>query len=169
MTGFDIGVLVWPVFAGFVIWGAVVVRRTIREVEGPDAEPVKGPAFTDGWARATGPERGAFIAMGLAVLVWTALILFIPWAIAMGVVAWLVWHRPYLRAPLGRLLVIYGVAGAIVSLPFGGDGGPGAIVFGVAIFAVAALVPGVLLLLADRSQLGNASGSSSAQMPDTLP
>ena len=149
---FDIDMFVWPVFLGFLIWGIVVVRREIRDVEGPDRDRVKGPGLKEGWARATGVERAAFIAMGLSMFVWALLILFTPWAVAMGVVAWLAWQRPYLQATLGRFLVMYGIVGAIASLPFTGDGGVGAAVAGAAIFGLAALVPGVLLLLAARSE-----------------
>jgi len=154
-------VFVWPVFVGFLIWGAVVVRRTIRDVEGPDAAPAKGPAFKAGWANASGLLRAAFIAMGVAVFVWAALILFVPWAVAMGVVARLVWHRPYLEVTLGRLLVLYAFAGPVASvLSFRGDGGPGAIVVSTLVVGLPALIPGLLLLLAARSQPEWSTGPS---------
>lgn len=145
--------LVWPVFLGFLIWGAVVVRRTIREVEGPHAGPTKGPSLKAGWASATGLQRAAFIAMGLAMFVWAGLILFTPWAVAMGAVAWLVWHRAYLEVTLGRLLVLYAIMGPVASvLSSRGDGGSGASAVNAVLVGLPALIPGVLLLLAARSQ-----------------
>jgi hypothetical protein len=153
---------VWPVFVGILVWGTVVVRHRIRDVEGPGGTPMKGPRFKDGWASANGLEKAAFVAMGISMFVWVFLILFIPWAIAMGVVAWLAWNRPYLRETLGRFLVLYGIVGAIASVPFGGDGGVGAVVVNASIFGLVALVPGVLMLLAARSEQADRTASSSA-------
>ena len=150
--------LVWPVFIGFLVWGFVVVRGMIRNAEGSDGAPTEGRAFKEGWATASGLERVAFITMAFAAFMWTFLILFIPWAVAMGAVVWLAWNRPYLQVTLGRLLVLYGIAAMAASaLSWRGDGDLGAISVNAIVFGLLPIVPGLLLLLANRPQPDNSA------------
>ena len=137
----------WLVFLVAVVVGVLVVRRSIREVEGVDRHPVERTGFSDRWSRTTGMERAAFIVMALSMIVWIGLILFIPVAVAMGAVGWMIWGRPYLARPLGQVVLWSGIAAAIsLNVPFRGDEGIGATVTGVILVHVPWIVVGLLLL-----------------------
>ena len=142
----------WLVLLVAVVVGVLVVRRSIGEVESGDHGSVQQVGFSDRWNRTTGAGKAAFIVMALGMIVWIGLLLFIPLAIAMGAVAWMVWGRPYLARPLGKVVLWSGIALVIAFIPLGGDQGVGATVTNLMFVPAPVIVIGVLLMRSGTSK-----------------
>ena len=142
----------WLVLLVAVVVGVLVVRRDIAEIESGDHGPVQQVGFSDRWNGTTGAGKAAFIVMALGMIVWIGLLLFIPLAIAMGAVAWMVWGRPYLARPLGQVVLWSGIALVIAFIPLGGDQGVGATVTNLMLVPAPVIVIGVLLMRSGTSK-----------------
>ena len=147
----------WLVLLVAVAVGVLVVRRSIAEIESGDHGSVQRVGFSDRWNGTTRAGKAAFIVMALGIIVWIGLILFIPLAIAMGAVAWMVWSRPSLARPLGRVVLWSGIALALLEtvdafLRAGGDQGVGATVTNLMLVPAPVIVIGVLLMRSGTSK-----------------
>jgi len=136
----------WLVLLVAVVAGVLVVRRSTADVEGGDYGSAQRAGFSDRWVGMTGASKAAFTVMALGMIVWIGLILFIPLAIAIGAVAWMVWGRPYLARPLGQVVFWSGIGLVIAFIPLGGDQGVGAAVTNLMLAPAPVIAVGVLLM-----------------------